>query len=45
MEVTGQLHGPAALTPGKESLVNIGYKAGCLTTPILTNILPKLNII
>jgi hypothetical protein len=27
MEVNGQLHAPAALPPGKEPLVHIGYKA------------------
>jgi hypothetical protein len=45
MEVSGQLHAPAALPPGKESLVPIGYEAGYLTTTVLTHILPKLNII
>jgi hypothetical protein len=28
MEVSGQLHVPAALLPGKESLVPIGQEAG-----------------
>jgi len=28
MEVSGQLHAPAALTPGKETLVPIGYETG-----------------
>jgi hypothetical protein len=28
MEVSGQLHAPAALPPGKEPLVSIGYEAG-----------------
>jgi hypothetical protein len=28
MEVSGQLHAPAALSPGKESLVPIGQEAG-----------------
>jgi hypothetical protein len=27
MEVSGQLHTPAALPPGKEALVPIGYEA------------------
>jgi hypothetical protein len=30
MEVSGQLHAPAALPPGKESLVPIGWEAGNL---------------
>jgi len=29
MEVSDQLHAPAALTAGKEPLVPIGYEAGC----------------
>jgi hypothetical protein len=28
MEVSGQLHAPAALPPGKEPLVPIGWEAG-----------------
>jgi hypothetical protein len=28
MEVSGQLHAPAALPPGQEPLVPIGYEAG-----------------
>jgi hypothetical protein len=28
LEESGQLHAPAALTPGKESLVPIGEEAG-----------------
>jgi hypothetical protein len=28
MEVSGQLHAPAALPPGKETLVPIGQEAG-----------------
>jgi hypothetical protein len=28
MEVSGQLHAPAALPPGKEPFVPIGYEAG-----------------
>jgi hypothetical protein len=27
MEVSGQLHVPAALPPGKDALVPVGYKA------------------
>jgi hypothetical protein len=29
MEVSGQLHAPAALPSGKEPLVPIGQEAGC----------------
>jgi hypothetical protein len=29
MEVSGHLHGPAALSPGKNNPVPIGYEAGC----------------
>jgi len=28
MEMSGQLHAPAALSPGKEALLPIGYEAG-----------------
>jgi len=31
MEMSGQLHGPAALPPGKESPVPIGQEAGWVT--------------
>jgi hypothetical protein len=44
MEVSGQLYAPTALPPGKDSVVPIGKEAVYLTTPILTHILPKLNI-
>jgi hypothetical protein len=36
MEVGGQLHGPAALPPGKEPLVAIGEEAGCAPEPVWT---------
>jgi len=31
MEVSGQLHVPAALPPGKDPLLPIGYEAGLAT--------------
>jgi hypothetical protein len=34
MEVSGQLHAPAALPPGKEPLVPIGYEAGWAPEPV-----------
>jgi hypothetical protein len=43
MEVSGHLHASAALPPGKEPRLPIGYEAVCLTAPILTHILKKLN--
>jgi len=36
MEVSGQLHAPAALPPGKEPLVPIGYEAGWAPEPFWT---------
>jgi hypothetical protein len=33
MEVSGQLHAPAALPPGKEPLVPIGWGAGWVPEP------------
>jgi len=35
MEVSGQLHAPAALPPEKEPLVLIGYEAGWILVRIL----------
>jgi len=34
MEVSGQLHSPAALTSGKEPLVPIGQEAGLVPEPV-----------
>jgi hypothetical protein len=36
MEVSGQLHGPAALPAGKEPLVHIGYEPEWIPEPIWT---------
>jgi hypothetical protein len=36
MEVSGQLHEPAALPPGKEPLVPIGWEAGWAPEPVST---------
>jgi hypothetical protein len=36
MEVSGQLHAPAALPPGKKPLVPIGYEAGWAPEPFRT---------
>jgi hypothetical protein len=36
MEVSGQLHAPAALPPGKEPLVSIGQEAGWAPEPFWT---------
>jgi hypothetical protein len=36
MEVSGQYHAPAALTPGKEPLVPIGQRAGYAPEPVWT---------
>jgi len=36
MEVSGQLHAPAALPPGKEPSVPIGYEAGWTPEPFWT---------
>jgi hypothetical protein len=36
MEVSGQLHAAAALPPGKEPLVTIGYEAGWVPEPFWT---------
>jgi hypothetical protein len=37
MEVSGQLHAPAALTPVKEPLVPIGWEAGWDPEPVWTS--------
>jgi hypothetical protein len=34
MEVSGQLHSPAALPPGKETPITIGYEDGSAPEPI-----------
>jgi hypothetical protein len=34
LEVSGQLHVPAALTPGKEPAVRTGYEAGWAPQPV-----------
>jgi hypothetical protein len=36
MEVSGQLHAPAALPPGKEPSVPIEYEVGWTPDPVLT---------
>jgi hypothetical protein len=36
MEVSGQLHVPASLPPGKEPLVPIGYEVGWAPEPVWT---------
>jgi hypothetical protein len=36
MEMSGQLHSPAALFPGKESMVPIGQEAGWTPEPVWT---------
>jgi hypothetical protein len=36
MDVSGQLHAPVALPPGKESPVPIGYEAGWAPEPVCT---------
>jgi hypothetical protein len=36
LEVTGQLHAPAALPPGKEPPVTIGKEAGWAPEPVWT---------
>jgi hypothetical protein len=36
MEVSGQLHAPAALPPGKETLVPTGQEAGWAPEPFWT---------
>jgi hypothetical protein len=36
MEVSGQLHASAALPPGKESLVPVGYEVGWVPEPFGT---------
>jgi hypothetical protein len=35
-EVSGQLHAPASLPPGKEPPVHIGKEAGWTSEPVLT---------
>jgi hypothetical protein len=34
MEVSGQLHAPAPLSPRKETMVHIGYKGGWVPEPL-----------
>jgi hypothetical protein len=36
MEVSGQIHAPAALPPGKEPLVTTGKEAGWAPDPVWT---------
>jgi hypothetical protein len=36
MDVSGQLHAPAALSPGKELPVSIGYEAKWAPEPVWT---------
>jgi hypothetical protein len=36
MEVIGQPHSPAALSPEKEPLISIGYDAGSAPEPVWT---------
>jgi hypothetical protein len=36
MEVVGQIHAPAALSPEKEPPVPIGYEAGWASEPVWT---------
>jgi len=36
MEVSGQLHAPVGLSPGKKILVPIGYEAGWAPEPLWT---------
>jgi hypothetical protein len=36
LEVSGQLHTPAALTPGKETPVPIGQEVGWASEPVWT---------
>lgn len=36
MKVSGQLHAPAALLPGKESLVHTEYEVGRAPEPVWT---------
>jgi hypothetical protein len=43
MEVSGQLHAPATLPPGKESLVPIGWEAGWATEPVRTLVKRKIS--
>jgi hypothetical protein len=38
MEVSGQLHAPAALPPGKKPLVSIGWEAGWAPEPLSLSI-------
>jgi hypothetical protein len=35
-EVSGQLHAPTALLPGKDPLVLIGYEVWCAPDPVWT---------
>jgi len=41
MEMSGQFHASAALLPGKEPLVPIGYKAGWAPEPVWTQLREK----
>jgi len=43
MEVSGQFHAPAALPPGKETLVPFGYEAGRAPEPTLNSVTNKTN--
>jgi hypothetical protein len=36
MEVSGQLHAPDALLPGKEPPITTGQEAGCAPEPVWT---------
>jgi hypothetical protein len=36
MELSGQLHAPAALPPGKEPVIRIGYEVGWTPEPVWT---------
>jgi hypothetical protein len=44
MEVSGQLHAPAALSPVKETAVPIAYKARLAPEPVWTVEYVKLGI-
>jgi hypothetical protein len=38
MEVSGQVHTPAGLPPGKDALVLIGWEAGLAPEPVWTRL-------
>jgi hypothetical protein len=42
MEVSGQLHAPAALPPRKDPAVPIGYEAGWVLEPVVKRKIPSL---